>query len=230
MLKMNLAKNITVNNHAAGETSEGMDIDALLAEYTALKAEETSFEQSQMQIATALFSFIAAIIGLNFFFQESNNIKTESSQYMILGFCPLLICFFGILWMYQLYCQMRFGAYLYHLETDINECYKDHKRKIYFEHWLIRQEPQTGFFQRTSRLYGYITLGTWLLSPWLLIFFADGFFPTWNILEFYRTNLLLGIFLGLVLAVYYIVQLFYLKAILSLKNKDNLEAPRISED
>lgn len=226
MVKITLAKNMTLNKHTTEET----DIDALLAEYAALKAEETASEQSQIQIATSLFSFIAAIIGLNFFFQKNNSIQVETSQYMILGFCPLLIFFFGCLWMYQLYCQMRFGAYLYHLENDINECYTENKRRMYFEHWIIKQEPEKGFFTRMSRLYGYITLGTWIVSPWLLIIFAAGFFPDWDIVEFYRANWSITLFLAAVLLIYYAVLFFYVKAILSLKDKEELKKPRISED
>lgn len=203
------------------------NIDVLLAEYAALKAEETESERAQMQIATALFSFIAAIVGLNFFFQKSKSIPVETSKYMILGFCPLLIFFFGCLWMYQLYCQMRFGAYIYHLEADINKYCAENEQKIYFEHWIALQDEGKSFFKRTSRLYGYITLGTWIASPWLLLIFAKGFFPDWGIFAFYNSEWLLTGFLIIVTGVYYYVQFVYVKTILNLKSEKNLQKPRI---
>ena len=208
-------------------TPKGKDIDILLTEYTALKAEQTASEQAQTQIATTLFSFIAGIVSLNFLFQNNSDVSIEASEYMILGFCPLLIFFFGCLWMYQLYCQNRFGAYIYHLETDINKHRTQNEQKIYYEHWIALQDDGKPFLKRTSRLYGYITLGTWIFSPVLLVIFARGFFPDWNIFEFYYSNRLLAGILLLVAVIYYMVQIIYVTSILNLKSKKNLQNPRI---
>lgn len=202
------------------------DITALLAEYSSIKAEEAACEQTQMQIATAVFSFIAAIVGLNFFFQKKGSM-IQGAKYMLLGFCPLLVMFFGCLWMYQLYCHMRFGAYLYHLEEDINRCYPGDEQKMYFEHWIVKQEDGKKFFGKTSRLYGYFTLGTWLTAPVLLLFFVAGLFPNWDVTAFYLQNVVLTVFLSYVLLLYYIIQFSYLSAILKFKNKKSLSQPRI---
>lgn len=222
MKRIRLTGNLTLKEDGTREK----DISALLAEYSAIKAEETACEQTQMQIATAVFSFIGAIVGLNFFFQNNTKINF-GTQYMLLGFCPLLIMFFGCLWMYQLYCHMRFGAYLYHLEEDINRCYPENERKIYFEHWIVKQEEGKNFWKRTSRLYGYVTLGTWLSAPILLVCFVIGFFPDWDVVAFYVNHLILTTLIICILILYYIIQLIYVFSILSLKKQKNLDQPRI---
>lgn len=206
------------------------DISALLAEYNAIKAEEAACEQTQITLVTSVFSFIAAVLGLNCFFGQ--NINEAAAQFLILGFCPLLVMFFGCLWMYQLYCHMRFGAYLYHIEEDINKYYLNQDRRIYFDHWIIEQEQKQKFFLfKPSWLYGCITLGIWLVAPLLLFFFAGCFFPNWNIYAFYlKEHIYLALFLGFVFIVYYFTQFMYVYAILKLKSKDQLNKSRISKD
>lgn len=153
------------------------DISALLTEYSAIKAEETACEQSQVQITTAVFSFIGVVLSLNFLFQGNGETVSQSSRYLVLGFCPILVMFFGCLYVYQLYCQ--------------------------------------------------IILGAWLFSPFLLIYFAAGFFPNWDVCEFYWKNWQLSIGLGGILFIYCIVQVVYVTAILSLKAEKNLNRDRI---
>lgn len=206
------------------------DINALLAEYSAIKAEETACEQTQITLVTSVFSFIAAVLGLNCFFGQ--NINEAAAQFLLLGFCPLLVMFFGCIWMYQLYCQMRFGAYLYHIEEDINKYYLNKDRRIYFVHWIIEQEQKRKFFLfKPSWLYGCITLGTWLAAPPLLYFFAGCFFPNWNLYDFYvKEHFGPALFLGFVHAVYYFTQCMYLCAIRRLKSEGELKKPRILKD
>lgn len=203
------------------------DISALLAEYSAIKAEEAACEQTQITLATSLFSFIAAIFGLNCFFAK--NVDTNAVQFMILGLCPPMIMFFGVLWMYQLYCHMRFGAYLYHIEEDVNKCCPNKNSRIYFDHWIVEQEEKHKcFLFKTSWLYGCITLGTWLFVPILLIVFTGCFFPDWNIMNFYFVeHRVLTLFLGFVSSVYYYTQLMYVHAIRKLKSEKELGKPRI---
>lgn len=226
---------------------ESENIDALLTEYTIIKTEQTACEESQIAIATATFSFIAAIVGLNFFFGDPTLGHGESSQFMILGFCPLLVMFFGCLWMRQLYCQTRFGAYIYHLEEDINSFYPDHRKWIFFEHWIVAQESRERilgkryksrrrlsaniklFMGRTSHFYGYVTLGTWLIAPILLYFIAAGLFPGWNIVVFLKNHWLLTSFLIVISIVYYTIQVKYCLAILLLTSKFELRRARISK-
>ena len=144
-------------NHEKISQDVSDDISALLAEYSAIKAEEAACEQTQITLVTSVFSFIAAALGLNCFFGQ--NINDTAAQFLLLGFCPLLVMFFGCLWMYQLYCHMRFGAYLYHIEEDINKYYTNKDRRIYFDHWIIEQEKMKKFFLfKPSWLYGCITL------------------------------------------------------------------------
>jgi len=229
--------------------TEKAEIETLLTEYSVLKSEQIASEEAQMTIATAAFSFITAIVGLNFFFGE--RISTPESftagQYMILGFCPLIIMFFGCLWMRHLYSQTRFGAYMYHLEEDINSFYPDSRQWMYFEHWIrIQEEPQVilgkegskkkrslwnkirMFWGRTSHYNGYITLGTWLVAPALLYFFAGGLFPEWNILNFLLNNLMLSVPLACIFIVYYVIQFGYLHSILKLTSKNEFERARTS--
>ena len=54
-----------------------------------------------------------------------------------------------------------------------------------------------------------------------------GFFPDWNIFEFYYSNWLLAGILLLVAVIYYTVQIIYMSTILNLKTKKNLQKPRI---
>lgn len=213
--------------HAAEKT------DALLAEYAAIKSEEIACEQAQVAIVTSVFTFISAIIGLNYFFGNDPNaagpVLPINPQYMLLGFCPILVMFFGCLSMYQLYCHMRFGAYLYHLEEDINKTYSQKWNWIYFEHWIAAQESCASFFlEKPSYLYGCIMSGTWITAPFLLCGFTSGFFPDWSIVEFYCNHKCLLLFLVFVLLVYYFVQVMYLRAILKIKGKTLLSKPRIS--
>lgn len=206
------------------------DINALLAEYSAIKAEETACEQTQITLVTSVFSFIAAVLGINCFFGQ--NINEVAAKFLILGFCPLLVMFYGCLWMYQLYCHMRFGAYLYHIEEDINKYYLNKDRKIYFDHWIIAQEQKQKFFLlKPSWLYGCITLGTWLAAPLLLVPLAGCCFPDWNIRCFYlNEHEYFAWFLGFVFIVYYFTQIMYVYAILKMKSQNELKKPRISKD
>ena len=222
------------------------DISALLAEYNAIKSEEIACEQSQVSIATTLFSFIAAVLGLNLFFGNSKGISVQSSQFLILGFCFILVMFFGCLWMHQLYCQMRFGAYLYHLEEDVNQYYKDTRRGIYYEHWIICEEKREfccfqkvpiigkmSFLEkvplsRTNWLYGGISFCTWCLAPILLGIFSMEVFQ-WDVLSFYfKSGWPRLIFFVSITIIYYYVLFKYLSSILLLKKDENLKMERIN--
>lgn len=220
------------------------DINGLLTEYNAIKAEEIACEQSQISIATTLFSFIAAVLGLNLFFGDSIKISEQSAQFLILGACFILVMFFGCLWMHQLYCQMRFGAYLYHLENDINQYYEDKRNGVYFEHWIIGEEKRElryikNFpvieeissleslpFFKTSWLYGGISFCTWCLAPILLGAFSIEFFH-WDVLSFYfRNGCLRALFFSGITVIYYFVLAKYLCSILFLKKDESLKIPR----
>lgn len=244
-------------------------IDVLLAEFTALKAEESVAEQAQTTIATATFSFISAILGISFIFDRSSeeNVafieeipqflleKQQAAQYIVLIFCPMLIMFFGCLWMREVYSQMRFGAYIYHLESDINYFLEDPHQYMYFEHWIIEQEkpaaemqkkvfdtrksniatccsnkfflPMKSFFGHTSRFYGYVTFGTWIFAPALLYMLAYGMFPQWDIILFMKNVWPATVLLIIIFMVYILIQVKTCSTILSLKNSTNLNKNRV---
>lgn len=208
---------------------EKKDIETLLAEFTALRTETTYLQQSESSMSAMTFSFIAAILGLNYFLSNSNaSDTTHSSKCIILVLCPILLMFFGCLWMDLLFRRIRYGAYLYLLEVDINRLVGSDEQKIYFEHWIIGRELGKRFFRKTSRFYGYIVFGTMLIVPVLLYLFADLMFPSWKllspewgILNLAKNHIFWCIFLALVYLIYILIMLFYCIEILDLKNLGN---------
>ena len=197
-------------------------MEALLAEFTALRAESSALAQSEDSLATTIFSFIAAVIGLNFLFSGQEQANIHSSQVMVLGLCPLIIMFFGCMWMNILYRRIRYGVYLYLLEVDINKCIVGKKKKIYWEHWLIAIESDRKFFTRTSRFWGYIIFGSWLSMPVLLYVFAAVLFPTWDICAFLIENIVWTCIIGITAIVYYIIMICFCREILCLRNPKKL--------
>ena len=208
---------------------EKKEIETLLTEFTALRTETTYLQQSEASMSTMTFSFIAAILGLNYLLSNGNESDTTHfSQCIILVLCPILLMFFGCLWMDLLFRRIRYGAYLYLLEADINRLVDSDEQKIYFEHWIIGRELGRSFFRKTSRFYGYVVFGTMLIVPVLLYLFADLTFPSWkllspewDILNLAKEHILWCIFLLLVYIIYIIIMCFYTLEILDLKNLGN---------
>ena len=208
------------------------ELEILLTEFTAIRTESTYLQQSEASMTTVTFSFIAAILSLNFFFgNDSNNLSTSDHipQCIILILCPLLIMFFGCMWMDLLYRRIRYGAYLYLVESDINNYIKTKELNIYFEHWIVEQQKDWGFFRKTSRFYGYVVFGTWIIAPVLLYPFSGLLFPDWNLLaphwnivELFCEHKVWGTFILIAFVVYLIIMGFFCKEIVDLKNPKNL--------
>ncbi len=216
------------------------EIDILLSEFAVLRAESSSLAHSEDSLITTTFSFIAAIIGLNFFFGEGAQenllnttiqISEDSSKCMILCVCPLLVMFFGCMWMNILYRRIRFGAYLYLIEMDINKYVSQNSLKVYWEHWIIGIECGRGFFRKTSHFYGYIVFGTWLIAPILLYFSAFSLFPQWtsssilsSVLEYFSQHKAWAWFLGLMFMIYIMFMLFFCVEVLELRDPRKLNS------
>lgn len=236
-----------MNTNFESKLDTAKELDVLLAEFEALRAESSSLSQSESSLITTTFSFIAAIIGLNFFFgadaqggyaSATIQISEESSQCMVLCICPLLVMFFGCMWMNILYRRIRFGAYLYLIETDINKYVSQNSLKIYWEHWIIGIEQGRGFFKRTSQFYGYIVFGTWLFAPILLYIFAFSLFPQWksasilsSIFTYFGEHIVWFHFLLLMLLIYCVFMISFCLEIRKLRNPDKLnESERIRKE
>lgn len=176
-------------------------------------------------MSTVTFSFIVAVLGLNYFLSNScERDVTHFSQCILLVLCPILLMFFGCMWINLLFRWARYGAYLYLLEEDINRLVGCEKQKIYFEHWIISREYKRKFYNKTSRFYGYFVFGTMLFVPVLLFLFTDLMFPSWgllypawNICDLAKEHMFWCIFLVFVYFIYAFIMFSYCKEIVDLK-------------
>lgn len=204
------------------------NIESLLAEYTALRTETTYLQQSEVTLSTVTFSFIVAVLGLNYFLSNSSGLDTaHSSRCILLALCPMLLMFFGCMWMNLLFRWARYGAYLYLLEADINRLVGCEEQKISFEHWIIAREYERNFFGKTSQLHGYVVFGTMIFVPALLYLFADLMFPSWgllypewNICALAKEHMFWGIFLVTVYIIYFLIMRSYCIEIINLKKQE----------
>lgn len=201
---------------------------AVLAEYTALRSEAASLTQGETSLIATTFSFIAAILGLNFLFGSNANLT--AIKFMVIGICPFAAMFFGILWMNTFYRRVRIGAYLFLMEKDINYGATADHQKIYWEHWIVIQAAQHSLFTKVSQFYGYIAFGSWLSSPLLVFGCAHFLFPDWKLLEppwelmnWYFAHPWVGLFFFAVLLIYIYIMIGLCVEILNLKNLEKLQ-------
>ena len=144
---------------------------ALLTEYSCLRAEAQHDDTHQIELVTITFSALVALVAAAAAFQKA--IPQNVGIFLSFVAFPCLVMFMGLLWIDLIYRRTRFGGYTKKLENKINALLKqnqDSSDKIMeWEHWTQDLEDGTGFFHVTRYFRGYIVSGSWLIAPFLVM-------------------------------------------------------------
>lgn len=146
-------------------------LQALLAEYSCLRAEAQHDDSHQIQLATITFSTLVAIAGVAAAF------PIRSSERAGVFFCfaalPCLAMFMGLLWIDLIYRRTRFGCYTKVLENKIDRLLEPNilapQRVMEWEHWIRQIESDSALLGNTGYFRGYVVTGSWILAPLLIM-------------------------------------------------------------
>lgn len=149
-------------------------INVLLHEYSEQHSHQRDKMLSQQELSAVLLSAIGALFA-NSSYKEILNITNSASgatvyisslvTCFILSFLfPLLIILISIIWLDNVYKQVRLTFYLYILEERINELFDD-ASPLSFEH-VINIQKGKNIFKKVNRYYYYsVYLILSILSP-----------------------------------------------------------------
>lgn len=200
---------------------EGLSLERteiIIAEYTAIRGEITALTQSEDTFISTFITFMAAFVGAAFLLSDKNDQLVRISQIFMIWFCPLVIMFFGCMWMNIFYKRIRFVAYLYLLEREINEEIINNGAGFRLEHWLVQLDSKRSFFTRTSRFWAYATFGAWLVMPCLMYILSSAIFPDLNILSYLIHHYVLTIIQAFVAIIYYYIMCYCCYDLVRLKS------------
>lgn len=194
-------------------------VQAMLTEYTALRAEAQMFDSIAIAIATLNFTLLGVIVTLVLKESEASVKLMQWTFYFII---PCLSMFFGLLWVDQLFRRARFGAYFSYLEEKINAVTNEIRDRMEWERWNKKRYVKKTFLFKTNQYYGYFVLGSNLALP--LVSVGLGRY----VLDIIPNRVLL-IVIGVVYMVFLAFCGFYCREILSLnamvKGYDGLYDP-----
>lgn len=183
-----------------------MTVDSMLIEYGELRSEIRGCMQLQCTLLTLFVTAIGIVFAL--LFKTDGNDITDGMTIQSVGVCliPGISAFCGVLWLDQVFRQVRIGSYIYELEERVNRILKtqstvrDHEYypALYWEHCVNQQNTNVSDSGILSRLklhlnyinpnliYYYIGLMVFALVPvisWILVYQQVGLtFGVWSIL------------------------------------------------
>lgn len=213
-------------------------LQALLTEYSCLRAEAQHEDTHQIQLVTLTFTVlgVAVTAAATFGKEFLTSLNKEMCLFLFIIVLPFLFMFMGLIWIDLIYRRVRFGIYTIKLENKINRLLQVEagNEAMEWEHWIKRLDNErkidgiSNFFNLTSLFRGYVISGCWLSAPLLIIwlyFIFTGNPISEEFKEIYQiscNNCLLSIVTIFVYIVYYFLFIKYIKRIIDFQKSDPL--------
>ncbi len=211
-------------------------LQALLTEYSCLRAEAQHEDTHQIQLVALTFTMLGVAVTATATCSEEflTLLSKEICLFLFIIVFPFLIMFMGLIWIDLIYRRVRFGVYTIKLENKINRLLRVEagNEAMEWEHWIKKLDNGrkidgiSNFFNLTGFFRGYVISGCWLSAPLLIIwlyFIFTGYPLLEELKEIYQiscNNRPLSAVTIFVYAVYYFLFMKYIKRITDLQKVD----------
>lgn len=149
-----------------------MQLNAVLKEYEELRTELRIAFQHQNTMIALIASTLGVLftVSLNIYISDS----FEETHYPLLlalygAIIPGVIAFLGILWLDQIYRQVKLGTYVSTIERKVNKALgmegSAEKAAMYWEQWVYNQTKGKSFFLKVNHYQYYYCMGLFALAP-----------------------------------------------------------------
>lgn len=158
------------------EPNKRLVLDAVLAEYKEVKSESIH----KLQTQTTLISLYVTVLGVLLTLGLSNDITSTQKMsflhpYFFTHVIPAIAISISILWLDQVYRQIKIAIYISHIEEKVNRLLGTANNvedsAMFWERWLRNIEDDMGIFSPSQTFY-YICLGIFILCPILSFCFG----------------------------------------------------------
>ena len=151
----------------------------VMTEYKELRQEVRNSFQIQNSLIALDASISGILIGLGMSIFLNGNYGEKYYYAISFLFCaimPAVSMFLGIIWLDQVYRQVKLGAYIRNLENivnrNVNAQNDDNINVLNWEHWVAQENQGKPLLLRTNYYYYFFCMAVFLLCPIICLLYG----------------------------------------------------------